>query len=105
MKQNTYFHRSQEAVPILKAEPTPGKIVVTPNGQTLDNGETRREDFQPENIHSSSRGVIAQVSLIGCEKLCFYVMGTIHPLCGPELFAEAYRCIKKLDIKITPKRL
>jgi hypothetical protein len=80
MEQFIYFRRPPEAVPILKEESTPGKIVVTTNGHTLESDDPREEDFQPENNHSSStRGVIAQVSLTTSETYHFCVMDIVLP--------------------------
>ncbi|KDR20982.1 hypothetical protein L798_04494 [Zootermopsis nevadensis] len=60
--------RPLENIPILKDESTPVDTVVTSNGQTLSNGDTRNEDVQTENIHPSPRGIIAQVSSTICAK-------------------------------------
>lgn len=68
MEQNIYFRRPLENIPILKDESTPVDTVVTSNGQTLSNGDTRNEDVQTENIHPSPRGIIAQVSSTICAK-------------------------------------
>lgn len=81
MEQHIYFRRLLEAVPILKDESAPGKIVVTSNGQTFNNGDTKNEGVKPESIHSSPRGVIAQVSLTSCEK-CFFDQNNLLKLSG-----------------------
>jgi hypothetical protein len=79
MEQFIYFRRPPEAVPILKDESTPGKIVVTANGHIPDSDDPREEDIQPESSHPSARGAIAQVSLTTSETSYFYVMDTFIP--------------------------
>jgi hypothetical protein len=77
MEQFIYFRRLPEAVPILKDESTPGKIVATANGRIPD--DPREEDIQPESTHPSTRAAIAQVSLSASETSYFYVMDTVIP--------------------------
>ncbi|XP_069677360.1 facilitated trehalose transporter Tret1-2 homolog [Periplaneta americana] len=58
-------NRPEEGVPMLINGSTAAKIATTANGQTLENSDTRKEDYQSENVHSSPKGVIAQSLVAG----------------------------------------